>query len=91
MSLNTNDYIGFTGVFVLLVAYLLNLTNTISRDGLPYLLMNLFGAGLSGIASWLIHYIPFVILEASWTLVSLVALVNYLVRSRRQAAEDAVR
>ena len=91
MTLNPNDYIGFTGVFVLLVAYLLNLINRISRDGLPYILMNLLGAGLSGIASWLIHYIPFVILEASWTFVSLIALVNYLVRRRRRSSAATVR
>jgi len=80
MQLNTNDYIGFIGVFILLVAFLLNLSGKILKDGLPYILMNIIGAGLACIASWLIHYIPFVILEASWTLVSLFALLQYFRR-----------
>lgn len=80
MQLNTNDYIGFIGVFILLVAFLLNLSGKILKNGLPYILMNIIGAGLACIASWLIHYIPFVILEASWTLVSLFALLQYFRR-----------
>jgi len=76
MQFNTNDYIGFAGVFILLIAFLLNLTGKISKDGLPYIVMNVFGAGLACLASWLIHYIPFVILEGTWTLVSLFALIN---------------
>lgn len=77
MEFNTNDYIGFTGVLILLIAFLLNLLGKISRDGLLYILMNAAGAGLACIASWLINYIPFVILEGMWTLVSLFALINY--------------
>jgi len=77
MPFNLNDYIGFTGVFILLIAFLLNLSGKISRDGLSYILMNVVGAGLACFASWLIHYIPFVILEGTWTLVSLIALINY--------------
>jgi hypothetical protein len=77
MQFNLNDYIGFTGVFILLIAFLLNLSGKISKDGLPYILMNVTGAALACAASWLIHYIPFVILEGTWTLVSLIALINY--------------
>ena len=77
MPFNLNDYIGFTGVFILLIAFLLNPSGKISRDGLSYILMNVVGAGLACFASWLIHYIPFVILEGTWTLVSLIALINY--------------
>ena len=77
MQFNTNDYIGFAGVFILLIAFLLNLSGKIAKDGLPYLIMNVLGAGFACLASWRIHYIPFVILEGMWTLVSLIALVNY--------------
>jgi hypothetical protein len=76
MQFNINDYIGFAGVFILLIAFLLNLSGKISKDGLIYTLMNVIGAGLACLASWLIHYIPFVILEATWTIVSLIALIN---------------
>jgi len=77
MQFNTNDYIGFAGVFILLIAFLLNLSGKIAKDSLSYIIMNVLGAGLACLASWFIHYIPFVILEGIWTCVSLVALVNY--------------
>ena len=78
MELTVNDYIGFAGVFILLVAFLLNLANKISKDGLTYILMNIIGAGLACAASWLIHYMPFVLLEATWTLVSIGALISLM-------------
>jgi len=77
MQLSVNDYIGFTGVFILLIAYLLNLAGKLSKNSLLYILLNLFGAGMACLASYLIHYIPFVILEGTWTVVSLGALINY--------------
>lgn len=76
MQLSFNDYIGFAGVFILLVAYLLNLTGKFHKNGLPYILFNFIGGGLSCTASYLIHYMPFVILEGTWALVSLIALVK---------------
>jgi len=77
MHLTFNDWIGFTGVFILLLAYLLNLAGKVSKDGLLYIVLNITGAGLACLASYLIHYLPFVLLEATWTLVSLLALVRY--------------
>lgn len=78
MQLNLADWIGFTGVAVLLMAFLLNLLKKISSNSLAYILMNIVGAGLACLASWMINYIPFVILEATWTLVSVFALIGYL-------------
>lgn len=77
MLLNLNDWIGFTGVAILLLAFLLNLLKKISSNSLPYIIMNIIGAGLACLASWLIDYIPFVILEATWMIVSIIALINY--------------
>ena len=76
--MQTNDIIGFTGVAILLAAFLLNLLGKISKDGLPYILLNIAGAGLACFASYLINYLPFVILEATWMLVSVLALVKLL-------------
>ena len=81
---NWSDLIGSLGVTLLLVAFLLNLRGSLSRDGLPYILLNIIGAGLACLASWLIHYIPFVVLEGTWTLVSLFALVNYFKKKSAQ-------
>ena len=80
MHLTTNDWIGAVGVAILLLAFLLNLLKRISVNGLPYIIMNIVGAGMACIASWLIHYIPFVILEGVWTLVSVFALAGYFRR-----------
>lgn len=82
MQLSVNDYIGFAGVLILLIAFLLNLAGKLSKDGLVYALLNVIGAGLACLASVLIHYLPFVILEGTWTLVSLFALVKFLMRKQ---------
>ena len=76
MHFNINDLLGFTGVAILLAAYLLNLLGKISKDKLTYILMNAMGGGLACLASYLINYLPFVILEGTWMLVSLIALVR---------------
>lgn len=84
MEFSLNDYIGFAGVLVLLVAFLLNLAGKLDKDGFAYIVMNVVGAGLACIASWLIHYIPFVILEGTWTLVSLVGLSRLFLMRRKK-------
>lgn len=78
MQFNTNDLLGFTGVAILLAAYLLHQLNLLSKDGLLYILMNIIGAGLACFASYLINYIPFIILEATWMMVSVIALVKII-------------
>ena len=41
-----------------------------------YSALNVAGAGIACYASWLIAFWPFVVLEAVWALVGLVALVS---------------
>ena len=77
MNISLSDMIGSIGVFILLLAFILNLLNKISRDNIFYIVMNTIGAALACYASYLIYYIPFIILEGVWTLVSLIALFNY--------------
>lgn len=75
--MNSTDWIGFIGVTILLVAFFLNLNNTIKKEGLIYLFLNFIGAGIACFASVLLDYLPFIILEGSWTLVSAIGLFNY--------------
>jgi len=82
MQLSVNDYIGFAGVCILLIAFLLNLAGKLGKDSFAYIIMNIIGAGLACLASYLIHYIPFVILEGTWTVVSIAALINYFFRKK---------
>lgn len=71
------DWIGFIGVTMLLLAFFLNIRNVIKKESISYLLLNVIGAGLACFASILLKYIPFVILEASWTIVSIYGLIYY--------------
>lgn len=75
--MNSTDWIGFIGVTILLIAFFLNLNNTIKKEGLLYLFLNFIGAGIACFASVLLDYLPFIILEGSWTLVSAIGLFNY--------------
>ena len=70
-----NDLIGCIGVGLILFAYFLNTCKYIKKDKLFYV-MNIFGAGLACYASLLINYVPFVILEGTWVLVSVYGLMR---------------
>ena len=72
------DWIGTTGVTLLLFAFFLNSTNRLPVTSLVYILLNLSGALLACLASVLLNYIPFVILEIVWAIVSLSSLVGVL-------------
>ncbi|MGC9343065.1 MAG: CBU_0592 family membrane protein [Bacteroidales bacterium] len=74
--MNLIDWIGSTGVFLILLAYLLLILHKLTRDSYIYLIMNAVGAGLACLASILLNYWPFIILEAAWTLVSVLAIIN---------------
>ena len=70
------DAVGSLGFSILLLAFFLNLSGRLSRSSRTYAAMNFVGAGLACWASWLIGYPPFVVLEGTWSLVALVALVR---------------
>jgi uncharacterized protein with PQ loop repeat len=70
MNFTFADLVGFTGALLLLLAYFMQLRNIIKKDSKRNIVLNVVGAGLSCLASILIHYIPFVILEFTWMLVS---------------------
>ncbi len=74
------DILGSVGVAFLLGAFGLNLFGAVSQKQILYMLMNCVGAGLATLASWLIEYFPFVILEGTWCLVSLVALAASILK-----------
>jgi hypothetical protein len=68
--------IGFVGVAVLLVAFLLNLFRFVRAEGFSYSLLNFVGAALAGYSSYLIAFMPFVILEGVWAAVAGAGLVR---------------
>jgi hypothetical protein len=74
--MSISDWFGFSGVTILLLAFYLNLKNKISTTSNIYLGLNVIGAGLACLAAILIPFIPFIILEACWVLVSLNGLLK---------------
>ena len=78
VKMTITDWTGFIGVTILLVAFFLNLRDVIQKDSLIYILLNIIGAALACLSSILLKYVPFIILEAVWTIVSIYELLKYL-------------
>jgi hypothetical protein len=70
------NLIGTFGVALLLAAFVLNLLKRMSAEGYAYCLLNLIGAALVCFSSYLIDFVPFVVLEGVWTLAALYALAR---------------
>jgi len=78
--------VGSLGVALLLLAFFLSLFKFIAQDGLVYIGMNIAGAGLACWSSWMIDFMPFIILEAVWCLVAVAALVKQVRTPQPQAS-----
>jgi len=76
--MSPSNLLGTIGVALLLAAFLLNLFGFVMPDSWRYQLLNAAGAGLSCYASWLIGFIPFVVLEATWGIVAIAAMARSL-------------
>jgi hypothetical protein len=68
------NLIGTVGVALLLAAFLLNLLKLMRAEGYAYAALNLVGAALACYSSYLIEFIPFVVLEGVWTIAAGFAL-----------------
>ncbi|MDB5023098.1 MAG: hypothetical protein JWP78_853 [Mucilaginibacter sp.] len=69
-----SDLIASAGVITLLIAFLLNLYKKLQAQSKTYSLLNFIGAGLCCLASCMIKFYPFIILEGIWAFVALVSL-----------------
>lgn len=74
--MNAPTVIGSIGVALLLLAFLLNLAKLLAQDSWSYLALNVVGAGLAAYSSYLISFVPFVVLEGTWTAVTAVAMAR---------------
>lgn len=74
--MNYNDWIGTIGVGLILLAFFLNTFKIISGENKLFFALNILGASLACYASYLINYWPFVILEGTWALVSLIGWIK---------------
>ncbi len=75
-------WIGSLGVALLLLAFFLSLFKHIAQDGFAYIGMNIAGAGLACWSSWMIAFVPFIVLEAVWCLVATAALAKRILPPR---------
>ena len=80
--MNFNDAIGTVGVGLILLAYFLNMFSIIKKEGTLYFLINIIGAGIACFASVLIYFVPFIILEGAWVIVSVVGLLKTIKKSQ---------
>lgn len=76
-GMDTVDWIGFIGVFQIVLAYMLNVFGKLDKEDLAFIILNFMGASLACTASVLMDYMPFIILEGVWAMVSLITLVKY--------------
>ena len=74
--MDVNDVIGSIGVGLILIAFFCSTFKIMCSDSKAYFIVNVIGAGLACYASYLIDYWPFVILEGTWTLVSIIGLLQ---------------
>jgi hypothetical protein len=68
--------IGFAGVTLPLVAFLLNLVRLMRADAYPHASLNFAGGALACYSSYLISFMPIVVLEGVWALAAAAAIVR---------------
>ncbi len=77
--------VGSLGVALLLGAFLLNMLKRLAAESAPYAAINLVGASLACYSSYLIGFMPFVVLEGAWALAALFALARSLTGTQGNA------
>ena len=70
------ELIGSIGVAILLAAFFANLMDWIDKRSRLYSAMNAVGAAIAAYASWGIGFMPFVVLEGTWSAVAIVTLAR---------------
>lgn len=70
------DIIGTIGVGLILLAYFLNIFSLIKKDGMLFYILNIFGGAIACFSSYLIRFWPFVILEGTWAIISIIGLLK---------------
>jgi hypothetical protein len=76
------DWLGALGVGLILLAYFLSVFSFIEKEGSLFFLLNIVGSAFACIASVLIQYIPFVVLEGVWFLVSVLGFMRLRIKTK---------
>ena len=81
--MNTDEIIGTIGVGLILLAYFLNIFSWIKKDGVLFFALNIIGASIACYASVLIRFWPFIILEGTWAIVSVIGLLKTIKKPQK--------
>jgi hypothetical protein len=84
LTMTTTDYIGAIGVSLILLAFFLNLRKVVDTQNMLYLALNFVGAGLACSASMMMQYVPFIVLEGTWMMMTGFALLRRYAQWRVQ-------
>lgn len=79
-----NQVVQILGAVLLLGAYLALQSQLLSARSLLFSLLNLAGAGLLAWEAWRTYQYGFLILEGTWTLISLVAVAHIVIDQLRR-------
>ncbi len=74
--MTTTDLIGTIGVGLILLGYFLNIFSLIQKDGVLFYVLNILGGAIACFSSYLIRFWPFVILEGTWAIISVIGLLK---------------
>ena len=85
---DTNLIIGVAGMVLLLGAFALNLLKVKTQDSFTYVIMNIFGGGISTYYAVTLDAVPFVILEAVWTAFAVYKLVQISILSKKTSVKN---
>ena len=75
MVINITLIIGTIGMLFLLTAFVLNLFKKVTQDSTTYNIFNIMGGGLLTYYAYALNSLPFLILEAIWTMFAICKLV----------------
>lgn len=82
-------FIGLVGVGLLLVAFFLNLFKFLRSESYPYMVLNLVGGALACYSSYLINFLPFVLLEGTWACVAAAGIIRKALGSSLRPRQSA--
>jgi len=81
--------VGLIGVSLLLLAFFLNLFKFLRSESYLYLMLNLVGGTLACYSSYLINFMPFVLLEGTWAAVAAIAVIRKALGRSTQSGHHA--
>ncbi len=74
--MTTADLVSGAGVVLILAAFALSTMKKLDNNGRLYFTLNAAGGAVACAGAWLVGSVPFMVLEAVWTVVAFVGLLK---------------